>query len=302
MNTVFRLLKRVITAFLIVIIIIMVVSAVVVLINKTVPWQMLLPKKAPLEPPSTYNIEKKQEVCDEKEVLKAAKACTLLIGDVEKHGTGFVGPDDNYLITNYHVVDHHTDGYANVFYDGAFHSSRIAGFSVEDDIAVIALEDNLPGCPWTDSGALELAESVFAVGWPNSPYGESTITKGVFSRYVYLNEDAIPMIQTDTPINPGNSGGPLINKCGVVGVNTSKVNWIDETAPSEGIGYAISSNYAQKVVGKLIQEDSGEPKIPTEKISPDTSLYENAGNEYQKEYLNPNSFVAYNYEQVLFWD
>ena len=302
MNTVFRLLKRVITAFLIVIIIIMVVSAVVVLINKTVPWQMLLPKKAPLEPPSTYNIEKKQEVCDEKEVLKAAKVCTLLIGDVEKHGTGFVGPDDNYLITNYHVVDHHTDGYANVFYDGAFHSSRIAGFSVEDDIAVIALEDNLPGCPWTDNGALELAESVFAVGWPNSPYGESTITKGVFSRYVYLNEDAIPMIQTDTPINPGNSGGPLINKCGVVGVNTSKVNWIDETAPSEGIGYAISSNYAQKVVGKLIQEDSGEPKIPTEKISPDTSLYENAGNEYQKEYLNPNSFVAYNYEQVLFWE
>ena len=302
MNTAFRLLKRVIAAFLIVTIIIIVVSAVVLLISKTDPRQLLFPQESLPETLPAYNIEENQELCDEKEVLKAAKTCTLLVGDVEKHGTGFVHPDGNYLITNYHVVDHYIDGYANVFYSAGFHSSRIAGFSVEDDLAIIALDEVLPGCSWTDSGALELAESVFAVGWPNSPYGESTITKGIFSRYVYLNEDEIPMIQMDTPINPGNSGGPLINKCGVVGVNTSKVNWIDESAPSEGIGYAISSNYAQKIVGRLIQEDKGTPEIPTEKISPETSLYENADSKYQKEYLNPNSFVAYNYEQVLFWE
>jgi len=293
MKTVFRLLKRVVAAFLILAIVIIVVGVIVALVDK---------KDTSSHQAPTYNTVEEPDTCDEKETLKSAKTCTLLIGDVEKHGTGFVHIDGKYLITNYHVIDHYEDGYANVFYDGGFHSSRIAGLSFDDDVAVIDLGKNLPGCAWADSQTLELAESVFAVGWPNSPYGESTITKGVFSRNVYLNEDGVPMIQTDTPINPGNSGGPLISKCGVVGVNTSKVNWIDEAAPSEGIGYAISSNYAKEVVGKLIQEDDGAPKIPTEKISLSTSLYENAGSAYQKEYLNPHSFVAYNYDQVLFWE
>lgn len=246
-------------------------------------------KELPKEKPFT---------CVEKETLKNAKACALLIGDVEKHGSGFVIDGGEYLVTNYHVIDHFGDGYANVYYNGEFHKLRIAGFSVEDDLAIIKLDQKLPGCSFSDSQNLELAETVYAVGWPNSPYGESTITKGIFSRYTNLGDADIPMVQTDTSINPGNSGGPLINKCGVVGVNTSKVSWIDDSAPSEGIGYAISSNHAQKIVEILISQDDSLATIPQVKTVQDGSAQKNQSTDY----LNPHSQVAYNYEQVLFWE
>lgn len=253
------------------------------------------------------NQQEELKACIEKETLKTAKDCTFLIGDVEKHGTGFVIAPGNYLITNYHVIDHFSDGYANIYYNSQFHPSRIAGFSVEDDIAIIALDEPLPFCDWSDSQNLDLAETLYAVGWPNSPYGESTITKGVFSRYTDLGNENIKFVQTDSPINPGNSGGPLINKCGVVGINTSKISWIDESAPSEGIGYAITSNYAKDVSERLIDLDDGSFKIPTQRISeasptPSPEISEPSSQSSPSDYLNPNSLVAYNYEQVIFWE
>lgn len=247
--------------------------------------------------------EAENEVCSEKDSLKMAKECTLLIGDVEKHGSGFVISPGNYLVTNYHVIDHFSEGYANVYYNGQFHTLRIAGFSIDDDLAIIRLETAIPYCAWADSQSLELAENVYAVGWPNSPYGESTITKGIFSRYTTLENKNIQMIQTDTPVNPGNSGGPLINSCGVVGINTSKTNWIDELSPSEGIGYSISSQYAQNLIEQLIQNDDGSPKVPagTTANEQDTDV-DNTPQPETSNYLNPNSFVAYNYDQVMFWE
>lgn len=302
MRPILRLLKSVITAFLILTIFIILVGGAMFLLRDRLGLPSMINKPAPPSETNTQ-VQVVDAVCDEKTTLKDAKTCSLLIGDVENHGTGFVHPSGDYLITNYHVIESYETGYANVFYEGRFHSSRIAGLSLEDDIAVIRLDDKLPGCGWSDSSSLELAENVYAIGWPNSPYGESTITKGIFSRYAYLDDESMPMIQTDTPINPGNSGGPLINRCGVIGINTSKINWIDESAPSEGIGYAIASNYASEIVEQLIQNDDGQPKIPTEKIASSTPVPESSNNdEIQTNYLSPNSLVAYDYEQVLFWE
>jgi serine protease Do len=56
-------------------------------------------------------------------------------------------------------------------------------------------------------------------------------------------------IQTDASINPGNSGGPLVNIDGeVIGINTLI------RGLRSGIGFAIPSNLAQEVAGKLISE------------------------------------------------
>jgi len=247
MKAFFGLLRKLTTALLIS----LVVIVVVVLVVKRGQFsyfnyieEHFLDRILSIKKEKGTNSEPQPEVCTEKSALKSAKECTFLIGDIEKHGSGFVIDtkpltSESYLVTNYHVIDHFSDGFANVYYNGQFYSSRIAGFSVEDDLAIIRLDTDLPSCGWSDSQSLELAENVFAVGWPNSPYGESTITKGVFSRYTTLENQSVQMVQTDTPINPGNSGGPLINKCGVIGINTSKTNWIDDSAPSEGIGYAI---------------------------------------------------------------
>jgi serine protease Do len=57
-------------------------------------------------------------------------------------------------------------------------------------------------------------------------------------------------IQTDASINVGNSGGPLFNMDGdVIGINTA----IFGRGGSIGIGFAIPSNSAKKVINQLIE-------------------------------------------------
>ena len=56
-------------------------------------------------------------------------------------------------------------------------------------------------------------------------------------------------MQTDAMINPGNSGGPLANIDGqVIGMNTLIHGM------HTGLGFAIPSNQAQEVAGRLIAE------------------------------------------------
>ncbi|MEI6245297.1 MAG: PDZ domain-containing protein, partial [Acidobacteriota bacterium] len=58
------------------------------------------------------------------------------------------------------------------------------------------------------------------------------------------------MIQTDAAINPGNSGGALVNSRGeLVGINTMIYS---RTGGSEGLGFAIPANLAQRIMKELI--------------------------------------------------
>jgi S1-C subfamily serine protease len=58
-------------------------------------------------------------------------------------------------------------------------------------------------------------------------------------------------IQTDAAINPGNSGGALVNARGeLVGINTVIFS---QSGGYQGIGFAVSSNLARRVVSDLQQ-------------------------------------------------
>ena len=57
-------------------------------------------------------------------------------------------------------------------------------------------------------------------------------------------------IQTDAAINPGNSGGALINARGeLIGINTAILS---ESGGSQGVGFAVPSNLARRVMQDLI--------------------------------------------------
>jgi serine protease Do len=93
---------------------------------------------------------------------------------------------------------------------------------------------------------------VVAIG---NPFGlGGTVTAGIVSatnREIGSGpyED---FLQIDAPINRGNSGGPTFNLKGeVVGVNTAIFS---PSGGSVGIGFAISSNLAKKIVADLLED------------------------------------------------
>jgi serine protease Do len=112
---------------------------------------------------------------------------------------------------------------------------------------------NLPYAELGDSSQVKVGEWVAAIG---NPLGmEHTVTAGIISakgRQLGLGygnyED---FIQTDAAINRGNSGGPLVNMKGeVIGI-TSNILVPSGVSGNIGIGFAIPSSMAKKVVVQL---------------------------------------------------
>ena len=88
-----------------------------------------------------------------------------------------------------------------------------------------------------------------------SPFQLSqTVTAGIVSATGRANvgfADYEDFIQTDAAINPGNSGGALINSRGeLVGINTGIFS---ESGGYQGIGFAVPSNLARRIVDDLMK-------------------------------------------------
>ena len=179
-------------------------------------------------------------------------------GDVGSVGSGFVYDNLGHIITNAHVVDGATKATVT-FLDGSQYDAEIIGTDKFTDIAVIKVSEKprlLHPLQIGDSSQLHVGEQVAAIG---NPFGLSgSMTSGIVSQMGRLlpSQDSgfsIPdVIQTDAAINPGNSGGPLLNMKGqVVGINTA-IQSI--SGGNTGIGFAVPSNTAIKIVPSLIED------------------------------------------------
>jgi S1-C subfamily serine protease len=173
-------------------------------------------------------------------------------------GSGFVYDNLGHIITNAHVVDGATKATVT-FLDGSQYDAEIIGKDKFTDIAVIKVNEKprlLHPLQIGDSSQLRVGEQVAAIG---NPFGLSgSMTSGIVSQMGRLlpSQDSgfsIPdVIQTDAAINPGNSGGPLLNLRGeVVGINTAIQSSSGEFS---GVGFAIPSNTAIKIVPSLIED------------------------------------------------
>jgi S1-C subfamily serine protease/uncharacterized RDD family membrane protein YckC len=106
----------------------------------------------------------------------------------------------------------------------------------------------------------EGSTDLYAIGYPGSEFrlegtGSLTITSGIYSSFLYYEDEEVELVQTDAAVNPGNSGGPLVNQCGqVLGMITFSEK-IDEYTDEilEGLSYAISSNILVPEINKLLE-------------------------------------------------
>jgi serine protease Do len=166
-------------------------------------------------------------------------------------GSGFLISADGYIMTNRHVVNE-ADDLTVILNNGDQYKAKLIGSDARTDLALIKIDGkDLPFLPFGDSDHIEIAEDVIAIGSPFSL--QATVTHGIISaekRQDLHITDLEEFIQTDAPINPGNSGGPLINMKGeVIGINTALLS---TSGANSGIGFAISSNMAKRVMTQLI--------------------------------------------------
>jgi serine protease Do len=205
-------------------------------------------------------------------------------------GSGVVVGADGYILTNNHVVTGEQQRVSlrdlNISVsmgDRRDVPAALIGVDPATDLALLKIDaKNLPTIPWGDSTKLRIAEWVLAIGNPFEL--NSTVTLGIVSATNRTNlgisayED---FVQTDAAINPGNSGGALVNARGeLVGINTVIFS---QSGGYQGIGFAVSSNLARRVLNDLrqygevrrgtigyIQVLPLTPQLANELASPDT--------------------------------
>ncbi len=167
-------------------------------------------------------------------------------------GSGFIISTDGFVVTNNHVIEQAEEIKVSLA-DGRTATAELKGTDPSTDIAVLKIDGTgLKALVFADSASLQPGQIAIAIG---NPLGlQHTVTAGVVSalgRTLRANNGRLidDIIQTDASLNPGNSGGPLVNSLGqVIGVNTA-------TIPSaQGLCFAVSSNLAAFVAGKLIME------------------------------------------------
>ena len=182
---------------------------------------------------------------------------------VSSQGSGVIYKKDGeyaYIVTNTHVIN----GAKKVdirLADGTKVPGEIVGTDTYSDIAVVKISSEKVSAvaEFGDSSQLTVGETAIAIGSPLGSEYANTVTQGIVSslnRPVSLKSEdgqaiSTKAIQTDTAINPGNSGGPLINIQGqVIGITSSKIATNGGTSV-EGLGFAIPSNDAIKIIEQL---------------------------------------------------
>ena len=168
------------------------------------------------------------------------------------YGSGFI-LKDNYIMTNFHVVEDATEVVVSLS-DRREFSAEVIGVDPLSDLAVLEVsDDDLPTVNVGDSDDLKVGDWVVAIGSPFS--FDFSVTAGIVSakgRSIQNNNigNYVPFLQTDVAINPGNSGGPLFNLEGeVVGINSQIYS---RSGGYQGLAFAIPINVAVDVADQII--------------------------------------------------
>jgi len=168
-------------------------------------------------------------------------------------GSGVIVSPEGVIVTNNHVIEHARQ-IAITTADRRRLKGTLVGTDPVTDIAVIKVEGKgFPTLPWGDSSKATVGEYVLAIGNPFQL--NQTVTMGIISATGRSNVGIVDyedFIQTDAAINPGNSGGALVDgRAQLIGINTAIYS---RSGGYQGIGFAVPSNLARKVVDQLLSQ------------------------------------------------
>jgi serine protease Do len=166
-------------------------------------------------------------------------------------GSGVLISEDGKVMTAAHVVQT-ADEIKVQFKNGAVSTATVLMSDAAADVALLQLAQVPAGAVVArlgDSDETEVGDEVFVVG---APLGMShTLTVGHISARRILNTmfgdmSRSEFFQTDAAINQGNSGGPMFNLEGqLVGVVS---HIMSKSGGSEGLGFAVTSNLARRLL------------------------------------------------------
>ena len=168
-------------------------------------------------------------------------------------GSGFIIDKSGIVVTNFHVIQGAEDIIVRVNGKEEY-KAKIIGSDPLSDLALLKIEAKKKFIPvsFGDSDKARVGDWVVAIG---NPFGlGGTVTSGIISaKHRDINLTRYDdLIQTDASINQGNSGGPLFNLKGeVIGINQAII--APGSSGSIGIGFAIPSNAANKIIDQLIK-------------------------------------------------
>lgn len=171
-------------------------------------------------------------------------------------GSGVIMDPRGYILTNKHVINAASQIIVNL-QDGRSFEALLAGSDYVTDLAVLKINaTNLPVIPINPDRVAHIGDLVMAIG---NPYNiGQTVTQGIIGatgRVGLSPSRRQDFLQTDASINRGNSGGALINSLGeLVGINTLSFDKSSNGETPEGLGFAIPTKLATKVMEKLIRD------------------------------------------------
>jgi serine protease Do len=170
-------------------------------------------------------------------------------------GSGvIIDAEKGYILTNHHVVMG-ADEVEIVLADKRKFETQWIRSDPLTDLAVVKIDaERLIEAPLGNSDRMAVGDWVLAIG---SPKGlAQTVTAGIVSALGRTtgSREYEDFIQTDAAINRGNSGGPLVNMRGeVIGINKAIIT-SSRLSGNEGIGLAIPSNMAKRIMRQLVKE------------------------------------------------
>ncbi|TDB52082.1 outer membrane-stress sensor serine endopeptidase DegS [Photorhabdus khanii] len=171
-------------------------------------------------------------------------------------GSGVIMSDKGFILTNKHVINN-AGQIIVALQNGHFYEALVIGSDSSTDLAVLKIDaENLPVITINPDRVAHVGDIVLAIG---NPYNlGQTITQGIISatgRVGLSPTRRQNFLQTDASINQGNSGGALINTLGeLVGINTLSFDKSENGETPEGLGFAIPTELATKIMQKLIRD------------------------------------------------